>query len=413
VLTGQLIRARVRGKRIEPGFIDAGKPSLAQFAEQVQGCIETAANRRASRADLEGELNQLYGHERQQKLLNGITKVALDRCEFNTQSPIEPVELRRRVFLLARERGPIAIETGPFNRPVAASIFAELESELGISAELLANTLYADLRDAQQLERHRLPSAEWLLHRYNVALVQALLLRSLSLSLRLESPTQPRLRQLFRYIKFHQLIHRATRESSSITIHLDGPTSLLRQSTRYGMALANFFPALLLQPGDWSLEATVLWTKARHRKQLLLDSDHGLRSHYPDTGAYESRTQQWFRERFEALDCDWELTPSTAPVTLGSADVFMPDFTFSHAGKTAHLEIIGYWSPQRLAAHLTALEELGPQNVVVAVSRKLNGSQEVLEAHPRIPVIDYAEVIPAKRVLQAIEKVAVVENASG
>jgi predicted nuclease of restriction endonuclease-like RecB superfamily len=87
----------------------------------------------------------------------------------------------------------------------------------------------------------------------------------------------------------------------------------------------------------------------------------------------------------------------------------MPDFSFTHGGKTAHLEIIGYWSPRRLGAHLTALEELGPQNVVVAVSRKLNGSNEVLAAHPNVPVIDYAEVIPAKRVLEAIEGVAVPE----
>jgi uncharacterized protein len=406
VLTGPLIRARVRGDRIEPQFIDPQKPSLRQFATDVHHCIEEAALRKASRAELEDMLDGLYGNDRQQKLLNGITKVALDRCDFNTETALDPVALRREVFLLARERGPVALEAGLFNRPVARDIYHELQAKLGHKVDVLEKTLYGDLRSAQQLERHRIPSAEWLLHRYNVALVQALLLRSLSLSIQLKSPTQPRLKQLFRYIKFHQLIHRATLLSDGIQVVLDGPTSLLRQSTRYGMALANFFPALLLQPTPWTLEATVLWTKARHRKRLSLAFEQGLHSHYPDTGAYESRTQQWFRERFEALKGDWKLSASAEPITLGPVDVFMPDFTFSSNGRTAHLEIIGYWSSERLAAHLKAIEELGPANIVVAVSRKLNGSKEVLEAHPGVTVIDYAEVIPAKRVLAAIEEVA-------
>lgn len=396
----------MRGNLLEPQFIDPAKPSLRQFAAQVFHCIEEAALSNVSRAELEDKLDTLYGDDRQQKLLNGITKVALDRCDFNTETALDPVALRREVFLLARERGPLAIKAGPFNRPVAADIYQELEEKLGHSATTLEQTLYGDLRSAQQIERHRIPSAEWLLHRYNVALVQALLLRSLSLTIQLKSPSQPRLKQLFRYIKFHQLIHRATLQPTGIQVVLDGPTSLLRQSTRYGMALANFFPALLLQTQPWTVEATVLWTKARHRKRLSISSEQDLYSHYQDTGAYESRTQQWFRERFEALNGSWELAESAEPVTLGNVDVFMPDFSFSNKGRIAHLEIIGYWSAERLGEHLKALEELGPKNVVVAVSRKLKGSKGVLEAHPGIPIIDYAEVIPAKRVLAAIEAVA-------
>ena len=141
-------------------------------------------------------------------------------------------------------------------------------------------------------------------------------------------------------------------------------------------------------------------------KELVLRSSQGLRSHYPDTGAYETRTQQWFRERFEALNSDWRCEPGQAPITLGDVDVILPDFCFRKGDKTAYLEIVGYWNPERLQTHIKAVHDYGRGNIIVAVSRKLNGSKSVLENNSESPLIDFAEVIPAKRVLQAIESVA-------
>ena len=97
----------------------------------------------------------------------------------------------------------------------------------------------------------------------------------------------PRLRQLFRYVKFHQLMHLARRDGPWLEITLDGPASLFKQSTRYGMELATFFPAILLQECPWELQATVLWTKAKHRKTLTLTHEDGLVGHYADRGAYQ------------------------------------------------------------------------------------------------------------------------------
>ena len=73
---------------------------------------------------------------------------------------------------------------------------------------------------------------------------------------------------------------------------LDGPTSLLKLSTRYGMALANWFPVLLLSECDWRLEATIRWGKRGLRKQMRLTSDMGLVSHYRDTDTKMGTGQQ-------------------------------------------------------------------------------------------------------------------------
>ena len=68
------------------------------------------------------------------------------------------------------------------------------------------------------------------------------------------------------------------------------------------MQLAVFFPALLLQTCDWHLDATVRWTRRRLRKTMTLTSEVPLVSHYRDQGAYLSKEQQLFQERFNALD---------------------------------------------------------------------------------------------------------------
>ena len=95
---------------------------------------------------------------------------------------------------------------------------------------------------------------------------------------------------------------------------LDGPTSLLKLSTRYGMALANWFPVLLLAECDWRLEATIRWGKRGIRKQMRLSSDMGLVSHYRDSGVYVSRVEEWFEARFDTLDSGWSLRREAPPI---------------------------------------------------------------------------------------------------
>jgi hypothetical protein len=207
-------------------------------------------------------------------------------------------------------------------------------------------------------------------------------------------------RQLFRAVKFHQLIHAVRPMVDGYEIVLDGPTSLFSQTTRYGLALAKFFPTILLQPGRWHLTAAVEWT--RGSKVLSLPSTCGLRSHYRDLGAYDTREAQWFAERFTALESGWELSRDGAPLDQGGEAIVVPDFTFRKDGREAHLEILGFWRKGSVAKRLQLMERCGPSNLVVAVSRKLAGEAGDLPEG----VVSFAEVIPAKEVLRRIEEVA-------
>jgi len=297
MLTADLLRARVRGKTLAPSLIDPERAALRDAAAELLVLFRKALDESWSRGQLD-ELLQAWTHEqRGPKIARGLAKVMQDRSTFEVRSPLPPAELRAKVFRAARAAGPLALERGPLERPVADDVFASVASELDCEPQDVARALYADLRQEELLVACDVPDPDWLLHRYNVALVQALLLRATQVRLRLKDASVPRLRQLFRYVKFHQLMHLARRDGAWLEIVLDGPASLFKQSTRYGMELATFFPAVLLQECEWELEATVLWTKARHRKRLTLTHQDGLVGHYADRGAYRTRQQEMFEER--------------------------------------------------------------------------------------------------------------------
>ena len=125
MLTGQLIRARVRGSSIEASFIDAEQPKLVAFAEQVVAHVEDATAQSANRAQLLETLDTLYGDDRQQKLLNGIVKIALDRCEAALYPPMDSCLALRRGGLSARQGARPDLggaRPAPSSVPVAAGI---------------------------------------------------------------------------------------------------------------------------------------------------------------------------------------------------------------------------------------------------------------------------------------------------
>ncbi len=329
MLTSDLIRATVKGKTLRPGLVKVNSKALLEAATALHAVYCEAATHQATRGDIAEAVDGVVHARSRPKVLRGFAKLLQDRSTFEVKCPIPPSELRQRVFLEARARGPLTLEADLLDRPTAVQVLTHVGDELGLTAGQVQEAMYADLQDNQRITAIDVPDPTWLLHRYNVSQVQSLLLRTVELKVRLHQPSSARMRQLFRYVKFHRLLHRARRTDKLLELTLDGPTSLFAQSTRYGMQLANFLPALLLQDGAWSMEATVLWTKAKHKKTLELDHQSGLRSHYKDRGAYQTQEQVWFQERFNKLDSGWSLSEGKVPMDLGGQGVVFPDFTFT------------------------------------------------------------------------------------
>ncbi len=422
MLTGDLVRARVVKGRVRPMLIDPDSPEMQARARELIRIFRDGVGER--RAELEEILTAWSGGEADAKLFQGLVHLVERRAEYGVDSPIPPGQLRVEVFREAAARGPlaaVAVEGGP---PTAEDIYrtiAERHStpEKPVDPLKLPEALYADHPDAMRLLSVELPgddsdagddlAAEWLLHRYNTALVQTILFSATSLIITLQRPTPARARQLFRAIKFHQLIHAIIPSGTpsgtpsgpagdtDYRIILDGPASLFSQTSRYGVALARFLPALLLQPGDWELEAPLLW-KGKE-SVFAFGSLLGLRSHYRDVGGWTPREAQWLIDRLAGMETGWEVVTEPDPVQVGDV-VIVPDLTFRQGRRVAHLEILGFWRKGSVQHRLALLKQPSASNLILAVSRRLCGEEEEQDLQGVIP---FAEVIPAKEVLKLVE----------
>ena len=395
MLTGEMVRVRIVKKSVVPSFIDASSTRHMGRAETLTGLMSEALEHGWTRGRIDGAVRDLCGGDVDHKITKGLAKLLMDKGDFETQSPIAPQELRWAVFSEAAQMGPISLKTGT----TAADVLSKVAGDLGTTSEAVAGGMYADLKDHQVLSAASIPEPQVLLHRYNTALVQSVLLKASHIQVSLTQPNPKYVRQIMRYLKFYQLMYRVTHNGGSICFHIDGPQSLLKLSTRYGMQLANFFPAVLLQPGLWTVHAEVLWGRKRKFKKILdLDSECGLVSHYRDTGTWTSRTETWFMERFEKLDTGWTVGPGE-PIDLGNQTMAIPDLTFRKDGRVGHLEIMGFWKAKHLKDRVAEL----PDNVIVAVSSKLKGEKASLSKSLEAKVIRFAEVIPPAKVVAQLE----------
>lgn len=403
MITSDLIRVRIKQANIEPSFVDPESPRMLERAGELVEIWSAGLQRGATRGELSEEVEDLIGDGIDHKLVRGLAKVLDDCCVYASEPPIAPEELRRRLFE--------AVGAAP-SREAAAAAYAQLSAELNLPVDALKRLLFSDRKAEQQIQAIDAGDGAWLLNRYNVSLVQAMLLHCESLRVWLREPAPERLRQLFRAVKFHGLMYRIAPTNDGQELSLDGPVSLLRHSTRYGMALATWFPALLLQTCAWTLEAELRWTNRRLRKTMRLDSSLGLRSHHRDVGAYITRTEQWFIERFEALNSGWTLGRDAVVLDLGGQAVVCPEFTFRKDGRVAYLEIVGFWRKQWLKSRLDLLRKIGPPNLVLAVSSRLEAEKAEMAKFPGV-VVPFKEVVPSKDVLAAIEQVALPEPPAG
>lgn len=394
MLTGDLVRVKIAKGEFSPSYVDPTSERLLERAEELLTLFRGGVGRR--RVDLDDEVDLIVGDGVDHKLTKGLVKVLTDRAEFDVSAPLPPAEIRAKVFRASARMGPISAVRVEGGRPTAAEVYAEVARETGFDAAALEAALYADHADQQVLTSVDVPTARWLLDRYNVALVQAVLFKANELRITLKGVPPARLRQLMRAVKFHQLIFDLHVTKDGYELVLDGPASLFSQTTRYGSALAKFFPALLLLAEGWEAAAKVEW---RGKRTLKL-APGLLRSHYRDVGAYETRESLWFEERFVALDSGWTLDREVVPLSQGGEAAVVPDFRFRKDGRTAYLEILGFWRKGSVERRLKLLKRYGPKNLIVAVSKKLAGEDAELPDG----IIPFAEVIPSKEVLRRLEE---------
>jgi predicted nuclease of restriction endonuclease-like RecB superfamily len=379
VLTGKLVRVRYHKNRIVPQWLDTASDQWHQAAEQLLVIFRDHTGR--ARAELDDEVEDAFGDSPAQLVYRGLAKLLEDRCEFEVAAGLPPEQIREAVFRASamQRQAEGGVRPG-FDR---AAVLAQVGAELKLAAEQVDQGLFADLKSEQRLIRFDDITAERLLQRYNVALAQAVLLRSTGVTVRIRGETPAKYRQLLRLTKFHRLVCEIEPGAKGEhVLKLDGPLSLFSATQKYGLQLALFLPAVL-RCSDFQLHADLRWGPQRLAKDFELTSADGLVSHDADRGVYVPPELAMFVELFRKRVDAWDISEETDLLPLGTS-FWVPDFRLVHkaSGRVVYLDVLGFWRRGHAEKHLANLHRHAREPFVVAVSEQLHVDEEELQDLP-------------------------------
>ncbi|HVF57054.1 MAG TPA: DUF790 family protein [Pyrinomonadaceae bacterium] len=398
MLTADLALSFQRGDRIRPRYVDTEDANRLREAEDLIDLFARHEGER--RAALEESLREYVGTGTDYKFLRGLIKLLTDACEFETGVEVDPVEVRRTLFLKACDMHPVTSEDA------RGAVIEAAAGELACSSEVLLDGLYADLPENQKLTSFESTTSGALLDLYNLAQAQALLYRCLELRLWVEPQGAEGYRELFGAIKAYRLIHTVKGNSrEGYEIRLDGPVSIFQRSQKYGVQMAVFLPALLLCSG-WRMRAEISTKPGSVAYFELTSRQTQLRTHYESVPRYQNPIVEKLSETWARAGGEWSLETSSEVVDLGDS-AFIPDYRLRHhTGAEVHLEILGFWTPQHLRERLAEFEHAGRRNFIIAAWEELRGSREPLVSVPPHTIVFKKNLDPGVVQLMAEKLIA-------
>jgi predicted nuclease of restriction endonuclease-like RecB superfamily len=320
-----------------------------------------------------------------------------ENARFNAPGRGEASRLRMRVFKLAAERHPLVATAGRRIGTGENLTKSWIARRLGTPWPEIDTALFGDVDKVQQLVAFKEDfDAFALLARYNVAQVQACLLRAR----RMVVTATDDFKVILRYAKLARLMHLIERLGPGrYRLELTGPASDLHSTRRYGICFARVLPAIVACRG-WSLRAEVA-TPSDSTVVLELSAEDGLRSHLPAPKEFDSKVEASFADRFGEHRNGWRLERESEILHSGQA-TFFPDFVFRHDDGTQVLfEIVGFWTPSYLEHKRRMVRRFAETPMILAVARR-SLKREVEEGED---VVAYGRVIGLRAVVAALERV--------
>ncbi|EDX83836.1 conserved hypothetical protein [Synechococcus sp. PCC 7335] len=327
---------------------------------------------------------------------------------FEIVSPIEPSELRDRLFSLAATTPATPTAAKQHLDTLAAQLSSELDKP--IEPVHLKQGLYADLKENRILTSFDAPELEALIHRYNLSQVQGIFYKASHMVIHLHRNDPGEYKLMFKYLKLFRLMTYIEGEADQgFTITIDGPASLFKASTRYGVDIAKLIPAIL-HVTRWQLTATLQWknpyTKLAQEKSFTLTDSCDLVSHYPPGKPFDSMLEQAFAEKWAKAKTDWKLEREVDLIPIPGS-VMIPDFRIVHPdGQVYLLEIVGYWRPEYLRKKFYQVKQAESKNLILAISERLNLEKAGVDT-TNVParIVWFKDKLQPKSVLAALMQV--------
>jgi hypothetical protein len=195
-------------------------------------------------------------------------------------------------------------------------------------------------------------------------------------------------------------------------IRVEGASSLLKLSERYGTSLARLLPAIV-NSDDWELDAEIVIRRdtpriyhfvmdSKSRKNLLMSKEKESKTTFDS-----SVEERFYNEFLASLGAkSWELIREPDAVFTGKT-VFIPDFKFKHKEMEieTYFEIVGFWTEEYIKRKLSKLRAV-PFNILVAIDKNLACFNSAnFELGLNQPVILYTRKVPVGEVVRYLAKV--------
>ena len=293
-----------------------------------------------TRGELEELTEALIRQAPDRVLAAGLNKLALDHCSFDPVREIDYPARRAELFAFAAKQ--LTRCGGDIGR------YRELLAELPGAVEFMTGDIYGDLPDHERVTGFRELYPAGLLQRYNIALVQGLLVYAESIAATAADSEPAELRRLFKYLKFFRLLAEVKRlprprgGKSAVSLSISGPYSLFANTRKYALQLAAFFPALV-NLEEWSIRVKV--KMGAKRGELKLDQSAGLVSHYRNFSSYVPEEIRMFHALFRKEVTSWKIVGESPFIDGGNQELVFPDLSFRRVadGLELHLELFHRW----------------------------------------------------------------------
>ena len=404
MLTKELAIADYQGGRILPDRLTRNlHPQYLGYAERMLHVYRTGIGR--SRRELHRAVSAIFADEENcpARRVDAFSKLLDDASTYERDRRGRAAALRRKVFHMAAARHPLVRKADRLFEAEESRVKSEIAVKLGRPWIEIEGELFADVIEFHRLARFEgYPDAAALLARYNVAQVQAALFGAVSMTVWASDD----FKTILRYAKLARLMHTIVRSGEGrYRFRFDGPASVLRQTRRYGVAMARFLPALIACR-DWRMHAVIRTRPTFGRcpagwnVSLDLSSTDGLNSHLPAPDEFDSSIEEAFARKWGAEKRDgWRMVREGAILDRGQK-VFVPDFVFRHDdGRTVLMEIVGFWTPEYLQAKIETLRTFQDQPVLLAVAEAARKGITELPAE----TIPFKSALPIKDVLNRLK----------
>lgn len=370
MLTKNLLRFTKRSDRIYPHYIKPNDPETLSFVESLDKFYRQSVGYTV--VDMQKKRELVFG--KAPSYAKAFFKLA--DSSLNLEEDDADIEHARwDLIALSKELRHKVSEHPAYG-------YSDFQGELVAAAEKdwesLQKSFYADLAERKVIENYSPVPLPDMIHRYNCAQVQGLLMHASNLDVSMMGLKLTEKRSLVQKLKFHRLLAEIEVSGERLRMQISGPLSISDGSQGYGSRFANFFP-YILNSKEWTLKAQLRLNRSDY--DLVLDPKRQWKTHYQSVDRYLPAEFEKFIESFnkkgnQANSSSWVASACSDFVHLGEKSMCFPDIKLERRDKkTAFMEIFHRWHKGQLDDRLRAILEKEHQNYLLAVCSSIKLSQ--------------------------------------